>query len=171
MRNSSFRSIQVRLLISCVVFLVPLFLCVFACKNPKAASPETTLPKGLHISSYRPNVSLTGTYWKLIELNGKPILLGAGKKELHMVFNTEDRRVAGFSGCNRFTGGYKVKENQIEFSHIASTRMACVDSMEQEQHFMFALENTKQFKINGKKLFMQDTDGKILFCCEAIHLK
>ena len=122
-------------------------------------------------SSMHSNVILTDTYWKLIELNDQPVSPGAGKKELHMVFNAEDRRVAGFSGCNRFTGGYKLKENQIEFSHMASTSMACMESMEQEQHFLFALENTKQFKINDEKLFMYDADGKILFCFESGGLK
>jgi len=135
--------------------------------GPEATTPMTSPTS----SSIHSDMSLAGTYWILIELNGKSALLGDGKKELHMVFNAEDSRVAGFSGCNRFTGGYKLKENQIEFSHMASTRMACMESMEQEQHFLFAIENTKQFKINDEKLFMYDADGKILFCFESAGLK
>lgn len=171
-RYISNRSQRIISFISWVLFMTSLFYVVSACKNPKVSGPEATTPMAsLTSSSIHSDMSLTGTYWRLIELNGKPALLGDGEKELHMVFNTEDSRVAGFSGCNRFTGGYKVKENQIEFSHMASTRMACMESMEQEQHFLSAMEKTKQFKINCEKLFMHDADGKLLFRFKAVHLK
>lgn len=172
MRHISNRSQRIISFISWPLLLVPAYFCVSACKNPKVFGPEATTPMASYTSSsIHSNVNLTDTYWKLIELNSQPVSTGAGKKELHMVFNTENSRVAGFSGCNRFTGGYKMKGNQIEFSHMASTRMACMESMDQEQHFLSALGNTKQFKINGEKLFMYDADGKLLFRFETVHLK
>ena len=119
----------------------------------------------------KPNASLTNTYWKLTELNGEPALLGAGQKELHMVLTTEGNRLRGFSGCNRFTGTYKVEEGHMQFLQMASTRMACMDGMEQEQRFLFALESTSRFKISGDSLSLHGADGKLLLRFEAVYLK
>jgi hypothetical protein len=58
-------------------------------------------PLGGSTSTPIPNVSLTDTYWKLTEIDGQPAILGAGRRELHMVLNSEGAHVRGFSGCNR----------------------------------------------------------------------
>ncbi|WP_455198186.1 META domain-containing protein [Kaarinaea lacus] len=121
--------------------------------------------------SQKPDASLSNTYWKLIELNGEPAALGAGKRELHMILNTEGNRVKGFSGCNRFTGTHKVSESHIQFSQMASTRMACVDGMEQEKRFLSALEGTTEFRISGESLSLYSGDGQLLLRFEAVYLK
>ena len=117
------------------------------------------------------NASLTNTYWKLTELNGDPAVIGAGERELHMVLITEGSRVRGFSGCNKFTGTYKVEEDHFQFSQMASTRMACMDGMEQEQRFLSALEGTTGFKISGDSLSLHGADGQLLLRFEAVYLK
>jgi putative lipoprotein len=122
-------------------------------------------------SPQKPNASLTNTYWKLTELNGEPALLGAGQRELHMILNTEGNRVKGFSGCNRFTGTYKVEEDHMQFLQMASTNMACMDGMEQEQRFLSALEGATGFKISGDSLSLHGTDGQLLLRFEAVYLK
>jgi len=106
----------------------------------------------------KPDASLTDTYWKLIELRGEPAVIGAGDRELHMVLITEDSRVRGFSGCNKFTGTYKVEQDHFQFSQMASTGMACMDGMEQEQRFLSALEVTTDFKISGDSLSLHGAD-------------
>lgn len=172
MRHISIRSQRIISFLSWPLLLVPVYFCVSACKISKTSGPEATIPKASHTSSStHSNVSLAGTYWKLIELNGQPVLPAAEQKEVRIILTSEGKRVTGFSGCNRFTGGYRVKGNQVEFSHVASTRMACMETMEQEMLFLSALGNTKQFKINDEKLFMYDADGKLLFCFEAAGLK
>ena len=46
-----------------------------------------------------PNASLVNTYWKLIELNGQPAALGAGKRELHMVLTWHYFSATKIFGC------------------------------------------------------------------------
>jgi len=101
-----------------------------------------------------PDVSLTETYWKLTELEGEPAALGAGERELHMVLTGEGSRVRGFSGCNRFTGHYERRNGELSFSRLASTRMACVEGMAQEQRFLDALRRTIRFSIQGSRLVL-----------------
>ena len=88
-----------------------------------------------------------------------------------MILNTEGNRVKGFSGCNRFTGTYKVEEDHMQFLQMASTNMACMDGMEQEQRFLSALEGATGFKISGDSLSLHGTDGQLLLRFEAVYLK
>lgn len=122
-------------------------------------------------SPQKPNASLSNTYWKLIQLKGEPAALGAGQRELHMILDTEGSRVKGFSGCNRFTGAYKVSESHLQFSQIASTKMACVDGMEQEQRFLSVLNGTTGFKISDNSLSLYGANGQLLLSFEAVYLK
>ncbi len=126
---------------------------------------------GAEYSSDRPDASLTNTYWKLLELNGQPAAIGAGKKELHMVLTAEGNQVRGFSGCNQFTGTYQLNDNKLQFGQMASTMMACVESMEQEQRFLKAVRNTKRFSIKGESLTLYSTEGQLSLRFEAVYLK
>jgi len=118
-----------------------------------------------------PDASLTNTYWKLVELDGQPAALGAGERELHMVLNSEGDRVQGFSGCNRFTGGYELSDGQLRFKQLASTGMACMDGMEQEQRFLELLAGAMRFTISGDSLVLYSGDERLSLHFAAVALK
>jgi putative lipoprotein len=119
----------------------------------------------------KPDVTLSNTYWKTVELSGSPVRLGKGKKELHLILNDTKKQVKGFSGCNTFRGGFKQNEQQITVGPMAATMMACMDDMEQEQRFLQALAKVKRFSISGKKLVLYDTDGQVLLRFVAVYLQ
>ncbi|MBS1798432.1 MAG: YbaY family lipoprotein [Acidobacteria bacterium] len=114
---------------------------------------------------------LRETYWKLIELNGKPVATADRQQEAHLVFRTEDKRVSGSGGCNRLMGGYTVEGNTMHFSGVASTMMACLHGMDTEQAFVVALNRVKTWKIAGKHLEMYGKRGRTLAKFEATALK
>ena len=97
------------------------------------------------------NVSLTGTSWKLVELDSEPATSGAGGKKPFLSF-TEDGKVSGFAGCNRFTGGFQSDDDELSFSPLASTRMACAEGMEQENRFLAMLAEVQRYSIHGNDL-------------------
>jgi len=103
---------------------------------------------------------LTETYWKLIEIDDLPILPGADRKELHMVLSPEETMVSGFSGCNRFTGGYKLKDSSLQLGPLAGTMMMCADGAEQEKRFLEALALVKRFIIRGQSLTLYGEGDK-----------
>jgi heat shock protein HslJ len=76
----------------------------------------------------------------------------------------EDGRAHGSAGCNRFTGGYKVSVDSIEFSGMASTMMACAPAVgEQEQRFHQALGAARKWRITPEgRLVLSDAAGKDL---------
>jgi putative lipoprotein len=118
-----------------------------------------------------PDVSLTDTYWKLVEFDGQAAALGAGERELHMVLTSEGSRVRGFSGCNRFTGSYERNDGWLQVAQLASTRMACVKGMEQEQRFLDALSRTSRFTIQDDALALYSGDERFILRFVAVALQ
>jgi len=114
---------------------------------------------------------LENTYWKLVRLGNNPVILGAGDKEPYMTLMSEKNRVQGFSGCNRLMGRYELKEENITFVPMASTRMACQQGMELESAFMQALEAAAKWKIAGEHLELTDSKGALVARFESRYLK
>jgi heat shock protein HslJ len=97
-------------------------------QHPDTAAPPT--------DPYNPAATqlLDDTQWDLTrwsDANGQPRALPQssqpGSQPLSLDFSTESghRRASGFSGCNRFTGTYALKDGKLSFGPLAGTRMAC----------------------------------------------
>jgi heat shock protein HslJ len=107
------------------------------------------------VSNKNLSIELQETYWKLIELNGQPVTNPPGnQKEAHIILKKEDHRLQGAGTCNTLMGSYELEEgNQLRFSDVASTRMACGD-MSVEDQLKMVLETTDNYVINGKYLML-----------------
>ena len=117
----------------------------------------------------KPDVTLTNTYWKLVELNAAAVSPGEDK-ELHMILRGEDQ-VGGYSGCNNFSGSVTVTDGGIAFGPIASTRRMCQAVMEQEDAFLQALENAHRFDIAGEDLAIESASGDVIMRFVAVYMK
>jgi copper homeostasis protein (lipoprotein) len=112
---------------------------------------------------------LTGKYWKLIRLNGKPV--ETGEREAFLIFETEENRVLGNSSCNMFNGKYELPEgNRIKFSPFAMTKMACIGN-NIEGEFMQIFEKTKSYSLTSNELILQDEYETTLVKFEADFFK
>jgi putative lipoprotein len=119
--------------------------------------------------SMKPDVTLTNTYWKLVELNGEAVQPGEGK-ELHMILRGEDQ-VAGYAGCNQFTGSVTVSGDGLAFGPMASTRRMCADVMVQEDAYLQALESAQRFEISGEDLVIGNANGKVVLRFAAVYMQ
>ncbi len=64
--------------------------------------------------------------WILQTAIGKPVTANEFAKGLPEIsFNLSANTISGHDGCNNFNGGITVMGNQIKFSAIGSTKMAC----------------------------------------------
>jgi putative lipoprotein len=107
-----------------------------------ATAPEKTSGPKLH-----------GTYWSLVELNGKRAAPGMGRTQPYIRLHREENRFEGSSGCNGVTGTYLVEQNALQFNPSATTLMMCPQAlMEQEQGLIAALKATSSYKIEGNML-------------------
>lgn len=127
---------------SCFLLLV---VCLTGCYPPGTTSPDEK-------SSPTP---LTGTRWRLVEVNGHQIDAGMdpGRPPYLLLPGETDSLVQGFGGCNGFFGTYKAgPADRLRFSGMGSTMMACEGKMEVEKAFLSALERTDSYAITGDTL-------------------
>jgi heat shock protein HslJ len=101
---------------------------------------------------------LEGTYWRAIELAGKPASAQDAKREAHLRFQPAGR-VSGSDGCNQFTGSYQLKADTVTFGQLASTQMACVDTGGMEGAFRDALKRATRFTVAGDRLELFEAGG------------
>ena len=115
------------------------------------------------------HASLTDTYWKLLELDGEPVITHEGMREAHVILASSESRAHGFAGCNNFFGGYQIDGDTLTFSAMGSTMMACPQGMDTEQAFLSALGKTTRFTISGQFLQIYTVD-QLLARFEAVYL-
>lgn len=102
--------------------------------------------------------------WVLADLNGG----GAPAAAITLMFDPGDQgtsRVAGSSGCNRFTGSWKQDGRTITLGKFASTMMACPPPiMEVERRFLTTLEavNTATYTEAGEAILSAPDGRKLL---------
>lgn len=61
-------------------------------------------------------------------------------------------KVYGDSGCNRFTGSYKVKGDRLTIGPLASTMMFCEGKMDAEQSFLTRLQAAVSYQATKRTL-------------------
>jgi len=116
--------------------------------------------------------SLTDTYWKLIELDGdKVVLAPTQQREVRITLASEGSRASGFSGCNQFMGAYVKDGNNLKFTQMAGTMMACEATlMELESQMLKMLSVTTSYRIdNGQLIFL--AGDKVLARFKAVYLR
>ena len=73
-----------------------------------------------------------------------------------------DGKVSGSDGCNQFTGKVSLGESQrIEFSELASTRMAC-PNMEDAKRVTDMLDTAYRYLIDHDRLVFFGPDSRVL---------
>ena len=116
---------------------------------------------------------LLETYWRPVEVFGKPVVVHAGTREPHVVLAREQSRVRGFTGCNSIAGAYTHDGQSLRFEKLLMTRRACVapESNDLESAFTKALEATASYRIVGETLELRDGAGVMHMKLGARYLR
>ena len=116
-----------------------------------------------------PGADLFGTYWRTVEIDGKPLVRRPGTREPHIVLRREDSRVSGFAGCNNLFGEFRQDGATLRFGDkLGMTRMACVGEGDAlEQAFTKALLSASSYRIAGDRLELRDGQGAVRMVLEA----
>ena len=98
--------------------------------------------------------------WKLVSLNGRPVLEGAD-----LTIEFKDGQVSGFSGCNFFGGAYEQDGKSLKFGELAMTLMACADSgvMDQESAYMAALQAIDTVEVGENLLTLSGPGVELVY--------
>lgn len=96
--------------------------------------------------------------WKVIHIQGIDSL----SKNPTLTFDTENKRVNGNAGCNRYNATYTIKDSLITFGPALSTKMYC-NNMNIEKQFLGLLKKVSYFKFeNFNLVFLSTTSEKLL---------
>ena len=102
---------------------------------------------------------IEGIQWYLTEVGGSPVSPMADDKQPHILLDPAENQATGFAGCNNFFGRYELNGSLLTFGPMGATRMACPDlEMGLEASVFEALENTRQWKIEGGDLLLLKAD-------------
>jgi heat shock protein HslJ len=106
--------------------------------------------------------SLTGATWRLVSYGSADAQTDAVAGIPTSLNFSEDGTVGGTMGCNQFGGDYETRADQITFSALNSTLMACEEPlMTQESAVLAALSGTVTFQVDGTKLTITAEDGSV----------
>ena len=87
----------------------------------------------------------------------------AADSQASIVFN-EDGTITGNSGCNGFGGEYSVDGDQVTFSGLVSTLMACADPLMSQEGAVFqVLNGTASYEIDGDTMTITNNATALVF--------
>ena len=109
--------------------------------------------------------SLVGPTWRLVSLEGRDVVAGT---RVTASFESDDR-MAGSSGCNRYTGRAAAAEGRLEVGLMAATRMFCgADGvMAQEAAYLDVLGKATSYRLSGNELLLGPRPGVVTLLFRA----
>ncbi|HRJ29182.1 MAG TPA: META domain-containing protein [Cyclobacteriaceae bacterium] len=96
------------------------------------------------------NISLFDTEWKLKTINGKDY--ATVNPPATLTFTQKESRLSGYTGCNRFFGGFELADDNLNVGQLGATKMFCENNMDLESNYLKALEQVKRYRIKGNSL-------------------
>ena len=83
--------------------------------------------------------------------------------EISLGFDGKENRYFGKSAVNNYFGAYTLEGENLSFGPAGATMMAGPEPlMKAEQEYLQFLADVKSYKLEGKKLILNATDGKTL---------
>jgi len=102
---------------------------------------------------------LLGEPWQVVEIDGRGV---ADPQRVTLGFGLEGR-VAGMAACNRYSGGYALSGEGLQFSQMAGTKMACPTAlMDEEQRFHAVLARVQAFGIAADGSLELKSDDRVV---------
>ena len=125
--------------------------------------PLLTMALSLGWMGIAMSADLAGGHWRPSTITTESL---APETPIYVAFS-DDGKVTGFGGCNRFFGGYTVSGNSIKIGPLASTRKGCPDTLNLEVEFFKALQEAETFQQTDEALVLFGPDGAKL--AELVH--
>ncbi|WP_439881862.1 META domain-containing protein [Pontibacter sp. MBLB2868] len=99
--------------------------------------------------------TILDAYWMLISLEGQDVPKSQDNRMAYIRFEEKENDVFGYTGCNKFSGKYKVGDENLTMSELRSTRMACA-GMDTETKLLDILSRVDGYRISKNVLTLYD---------------
>lgn len=93
---------------------------------------------------------LGGKEWQVTSLLGKTLNASDTMKGLPFLNFSENGKLFGSTGCNNFTGSFKLEGTKLSLNPGAMTKMMCPGNTEQD--FLSAIKKVTDLKLDGSML-------------------
>ena len=107
-----------------------------------------------------PQEALVDTIWVLTAFGTPSNLTSSEIGVVTTAIFSADGTVSGSTGCNNYSAGYSLTENQISISLPIANQMVCETGMEQEQEFLTLLETAQNYRLGIDALEITADNGK-----------
>jgi putative lipoprotein len=107
-------------------------------------------------------LSLQGIRWQLAELDGEAIAQEETSRLPYLEVADDAATFAGFSGCNNYTGSYRLEGTSVSFENAISTRKHCEGLMDLETRYLAMLANVATWRMEDQKLVVGDSERSAL---------
>jgi heat shock protein HslJ len=99
--------------------------------------------------------SLAGTEWLLEDLAGAGVLDNAQATLSFPKDFVAEGKISGNGSCNKFTGSAKISGGSIQVGPLATTRMACVPAVDdQETRYLKSLQGAERLAFTAPYLLL-----------------
>lgn len=148
------KPINIKMKNNSIFIMIMLFGLFASCNSAKSVNQDK--------SAQGETVSIFDKTWKLGKINDQAVKYDhQNKKWPSLKLNKDDKRVSGSGGCNNFMGGFTLGENnRLQFSQMASTRMACPNIDFNENDYLKVLGTVKSYELEDNELLLKDGSGK-----------
>jgi uncharacterized lipoprotein YbaY/heat shock protein HslJ len=100
--------------------------------------------------------SLEDTYWRLVELGGKPLPASSDRRDIFLQLLTAAHSLQGFAGCNEFSGTYELAADRLQVVRLETSRRTCRERMEEERAFLGLLGSSPRYEVSGENLALSE---------------
>lgn len=115
--------------------------------------------------------SLEGGEWVVAEHLGADGRLTPVPADIRPTVHFVAGRVAGSTGCNRYTGIYEAADGSLTIHQVAATLMACTPEADAvERAVLAALDAAAAYEHGGDRLSLTDADGREVLLLRASSL-
>ena len=85
---------------------------------------------------------------------------------------SDELKGSGHAGCNRWTATVLLRDDQVDFTNIATTKMFCpAPKMKAEDAFLTSLRSAKRWHVDGDKLIIEGDAARLLLKPGVAELK
>lgn len=109
----------------------------------------------------RPTLRLESNRWRPVQIGDRVVSVASGQREPWIELEPRARKVSGSGGCNRISGNYVLRDENLRFSKLITTRMAC-SAVATENAFLKVLNETGRYRLRGRVLELMNGNGKFL---------
>ncbi len=129
-------------------------------ESTEAEPPPESRPERSHPLAVTGSTPLANTQWRLVQLEGKQVVITPPQRPVTLAFSPEGTRIAGSAGCNSYLGTFHDSHGHLQLDPGGMTMMACADPAgSRESKFIAMLRSADGYKLGGNYLLLT-SNGK-----------